>query len=67
MRSWRGKKRKANSRAFELKDELDDLYHEVMSFYIPEKEDSLAKFDRFGQALYLFQQKLRILKDSAKA
>ena len=60
------KKRTASDRALELKDELNDLYYKVMGIYVPEKEDSSGAFERFRQALDLFQQKLLNLRDSVK-
>ena len=52
------KDRDAVARATELKVKLTWLYQDAKNFYIPEKED---------QALELFQEKIRALKDSVKA
>ena len=61
------KERDVKARQNDLIDGLNDLYHKVMGTYIPEKEDSLGAFKRFGQAFELFQVKIQILKEIVNA
>ena len=61
------KERDAVARAIELKVTLGWLYQDAKNVHIPEKEDSLGAFERSGQALGLFQEKIRALKDSVSA